>query len=150
MWTTTTATARRASSTTAATCCSSASTATPAPSTRSTWAIPTKPGKAQGAGFNLNLPLAAGSPVDAWFDALDAGLGRIRSFGADALVVSLGLDTYAGDPISTFQLLAHDYLRLGQRLARLGMPTVFILEGGYAAADLGVNAVNVVEGFEAG
>ena len=41
-----------------------------------------------------------------------------------------------------------DFLRLGQRLARLGLPTVFVLEGGYAAADLGTNAVNVLEGFE--
>jgi acetoin utilization deacetylase AcuC-like enzyme len=37
---------------------------------------------------------------------------------------------------------------LGQALARLGLPTVFVLEGGYAAAELGVNAVNVIEGFE--
>ena len=31
---------------------------------------------------------------------------------------------------------------------RVGLPTVFVLEGGYAAADLGTNAVNVLEGFE--
>jgi acetoin utilization deacetylase AcuC-like enzyme len=107
-------------------------------------------GEGAGAGFNLNLSLVAGSSVDTWFDALDAGLAHIRGFGADAVVVSLGLDTYAGDPISTFRLQVSDYLRLGQRLASLRMPTVFILEGGYAAADLGVNAVNVLEGFEAG
>jgi acetoin utilization deacetylase AcuC-like enzyme len=105
-------------------------------------------GAGEGAGFNLNLPLAAGSSVDAWFDALDVGLGRVRGFGADALVVSLGLDTFAGDPISTFHLQAADYLRLGRRVAGLALPTVFVLEGGYAAADLGVNAVNVLEGFE--
>ena len=33
-------------------------------------------------------------------------------------------------------------------LARLGLPTVFVLEGGYAAAELGTNAVNVLDGFE--
>ena len=81
-------------------------------------------------------------------NALDAGLRRIRTFGADALVVSLGLDTFAGDPISTFRLQAADYLHLGQRLARLALPTILVLEGGYAAADLGVNAVNVLDGFE--
>ena len=31
---------------------------------------------------------------------------------------------------------------------RVGLPTVFVLEGGYAAAELGTNAVNVLEGFE--
>ena len=105
-------------------------------------------GEGAGAGFNLNLPLAAGSSVVAWFDALEHACGRIAADGVDALVVSLGLDTYEGDPISRFALASPDFLRLGERLARLGMPTVFVLEGGYAAAELGTNAVNVLEGFE--
>jgi acetoin utilization deacetylase AcuC-like enzyme len=33
-------------------------------------------------------------------------------------------------------------------LGSLKLPTVFVLEGGYAAQALGVNAVNVLEGFE--
>ena len=105
-------------------------------------------GEGAGAGCNLNLPLAAGSSVQAWFDALEAACVRICAYGADALVVSLGLDTFQGDPISRFALASADFLRLGQRLARLGLPTVFVLEGGYAAAELGTNAVNVLEGFE--
>ncbi|MBI3101218.1 MAG: histone deacetylase family protein [Burkholderiales bacterium] len=105
-------------------------------------------GEGAGAGCNLNLPLAAGSSVQAWFGALEAACARIADFGADALVVSLGLDTFEGDPISRFALASADFLRLGQRLAQLGLPTVFVLEGGYAAAELGTNAVNVLEGFE--
>ena len=38
--------------------------------------------------------------------------------------------------------------RLGERLGRLGLPSVFVLEGGFAAAALGTNAVTVIEGFE--
>jgi acetoin utilization deacetylase AcuC-like enzyme len=34
-------------------------------------------------------------------------------------------------------------------LKQLGLATVFILEGGYAAKELGVNAGNVLAGFEA-
>ena len=105
-------------------------------------------GEGAGAGFNLNLPLAAGSSVVAWFDALEQACARIAADRVDALVVSLGLDTYEGDPISRFALASSDFLRLGKRLARLGMPTVFVLEGGYAAAELGTNAVNVLDGFE--
>jgi acetoin utilization deacetylase AcuC-like enzyme len=105
-------------------------------------------GEGAGAGCNLNLPLAAGSSVQAWFDSLEAACVRICAYGADALVVSLGLDTFQGDPISRFALASADFLRLGQRLAQLGLPTVFVLEGGYAAAELGTNAVNVLEGFE--
>ena len=91
-----------------------------------------------------------GSPATAWFEALERACARIARHGADALVVSLGLDTFAGDPISAFALQSDDFSRLGQRLARLGLPTAFVLEGGYAAAELGVNAVNVIEGFEQG
>ncbi|MGL4437307.1 MAG: histone deacetylase family protein [Giesbergeria sp.] len=105
-------------------------------------------GEGAGAGCNLNLPLAAGSSVQAWFATLEQACTRIADFGADALVVSLGLDTFEGDPISRFALASADFRRLGQRLAQLGLPTVFVLEGGYAAAELGTNAVNVLEGFE--
>ena len=105
-------------------------------------------GTGEGAGFNLNLPLAAGSSADTWFGALDVACERIARYGADALVVSLGLDTFAGDPISTFKLQGDDFSRLGSRLQALGLPSAFILEGGYAAAELGHNAAAVIEGFE--
>ena len=106
-------------------------------------------GAGAGQGFNLNLPLPARASVAAWFDALEQACARIGRHGADALVVSLGLDTFAGDPISTFALQAGDFTRLGQRMAQAGLPTAFILEGGYAAAELGENAARVIEGFEA-
>jgi acetoin utilization deacetylase AcuC-like enzyme len=105
-------------------------------------------GSGAGLGFNLNLPLPAGASVAAWFEALEAACARLQQHAPDALVVSLGLDTFAGDPISRFQLQAGDFTRLGARLAGLQWPTVFVLEGGYAAAELGINAAHVVDGFE--
>ncbi len=105
-------------------------------------------GAGSGQSFNLNLPLAAGSSAATWFDALDAACARVMRYRPDALVVSLGLDTFAGDPISSFALQADDFSRLGARLERLGLPTVFVLEGGYAASELGSNAANVADGFE--
>jgi acetoin utilization deacetylase AcuC-like enzyme len=107
-------------------------------------------GAGPGLGFNLNLPLPAGSSAAAWFDALETACARIARHLPDALVVSLGLDTFAGDPISTFDLRAADFSRLGARLKRLGCPTVLVLEGGYAASELGTNAANVADGFEQG
>ncbi|MFD1709464.1 histone deacetylase family protein [Ottowia sp. GY511] len=106
-------------------------------------------GEGEGAGFNLNLPLPAGTRPDAWFDALDAACQRVAAHGADALVVSLGLDTFGADPIAGFGLQADDFPRLGARLQRLALPTVMVLEGGYASAELGDNACHVLEGFEA-
>ena len=74
-------------------------------------------------------------------------LSAISRFGADALVVSLGMDTFVGDPISGFKLKSDDYLRIGERLARVGLPTVLVFEGGYAVAEVGVNAANVLQAF---
>lgn len=105
-------------------------------------------GAGAGQGFNLNLPLPAGCSTLKWFEALELACARVAKYDAQALVVSLGLDTYAGDPISKFALLTDDFKRLGARIAKIGRPTVFILEGGYATQELGINAVNVLEGFE--
>lgn len=105
-------------------------------------------GAGAGLGFNLNLPLPAGSSAARWFEALETGCRRVVEQGAQALVVSLGLDTYAGDPISKFRLQPEDFSCLGERIAALGLPTVFVLEGGYATAELGSNALAVLDGFE--
>lgn len=105
-------------------------------------------GEGKGTGYNLNLPLPAGTSAATWFEALEQACTRIGGYQADALVISLGLDAFEGDPISRFALASADFTRLGERLARLGLPTVFVLEGGYAAAELGTNAVNVLDGFE--
>ena len=101
-------------------------------------------GTGAGLGANLNLPLPRGSGYAAWAQALEVALTAIGRFGADALVVSLGMDTFAGDPISGFQLQSDDYLHVGQRLRQAGLPTVLVFEGGYAVAEVGVNAVNVL------
>jgi len=105
-------------------------------------------GAGAGLGFNRNLPLARGTDFATWRSALKQALLGIAQFGAQALVVSLGLDTFVGDPISGFTLRSEDYLRVGADMAAAGLPTVFVFEGGYAVAEVGVNAVNVLEGFE--
>ena len=105
-------------------------------------------GAGPGLGYNMNLPLPAGTTAPAWFMALETACIRIGSYGPDALVVSLGVDTFVGDPLSHFALHSADFLRVGERLAWLGLPTVFVFEGGYAVKEIGVNVVNVLEGFE--
>lgn len=105
-------------------------------------------GAGAGLGANLNLPLPRGTDFARWSDALETALAAIARFGAEALVVSLGMDTFVGDPISGFTLHSPDYLRVGERLARAGLPTAFVFEGGYAVAEVGVNAVNVLQGFQ--
>ncbi len=105
-------------------------------------------GQGAGEGFNRNYPLPAGSSNEAWFGALDAACERIRTHKPDALVISLGVDTFAGDPISKFRLEAPEYQRMGAQLARLRLPTLFVLEGGYAVAEIGDNVAHVLGAFE--
>lgn len=82
--------------------------------------------------------------------ALDEALAWIREGDCELLVVSLGVDTFAGDPISAFRLESDDFLEVGRRLAGLGLPTVFLLEGGYAVEEIGVNVAKVLSGFSLG
>ena len=104
-------------------------------------------GSGAGQGANLNIPLPRGTNYTTWAQALDTALAAIQKFGADALVVSLGMDTFVGDPISGFTLNSDDYLRVGERLQAVGLPTVLVFEGGYAVEEVGVNAVNVLQAF---
>jgi acetoin utilization deacetylase AcuC-like enzyme len=107
-------------------------------------------GKGKGEGFHLNLPLRWGSRWDAYEQAMLAAMKKLRKFGPDAIVVSLGLDTFKEDPISRFKLEQDDYLRIGEMIAQAQRPTLFVMEGGYAVDALGINAVNVLTGFEQG
>jgi acetoin utilization deacetylase AcuC-like enzyme len=106
-------------------------------------------GEGAGRGFNLNLPLAQGASPESWFAALEVAIAKTREFKPDALVVSLGVDTYEGDPISHFKLRTReDYPRLGEMIAAMKLPTLFILEGGYAVKEIGDNVVSTLTGFE--
>lgn len=107
-------------------------------------------GAGAGEGATINYPLPPKTPYAEWSAALDAACGEIEGFGAETLVISLGVDTFENDPISFFKLSSDDFLKIGARIAKLGRPTLFVMEGGYAVAEIGVNAVNVLSGFEGG
>jgi acetoin utilization deacetylase AcuC-like enzyme len=97
-------------------------------------------GDGEGLGYNMNLPLPRGATPNQWFAALESGCLKLSMYAPQALVVSLGA---AG-----FGLSSADFLRIGERIGYLGLPTVFVFEGGAAAPELGTHVVNVLEGFE--
>ena len=104
-------------------------------------------GLGAGEGFTANYPMRPGTSYEIWSASLKDSIQRIQRFGAEALVVSLGVDAYKEDPISFFKLESGSFLLAGQEIAKLKIPTVFIMEGGYAIEAVGVNTVNVLEGF---
>jgi acetoin utilization deacetylase AcuC-like enzyme len=101
-----------------------------------------------GTGFNLNVPLPRGAHAAQWFAALETACIKLAGFSPQALVVSLGAAGLDGDPRSHFALAGGDFLRIGERIGFLGLPTVFVFEGGAVVPELGINVVNVLEGFE--
>ncbi len=105
-------------------------------------------GVGEGEGFNLNLPLPLGTDWQGYEKALQTSLTKIQNFAPDVLLVSLGVDMFVNDPISSFTLASRDFLELGKRLASLQFPTLFVMEGGYAVERLGENVTNVLLGFE--
>jgi len=107
-------------------------------------------GRDEGEGFNHNYPMPFGTAWDDWSAALEDGYAKIAAYGPDVMVVSLGVDTFEKDPISQFKLTSENYPKIGRRIAKLGMPTLFVMEGGYAVDEIGVNAVGVLTGFEEG
>ena len=105
-----------------------------------------EPGAGPGEGLNHNYPLPFGTDWAAYSEALDDAIRRVQDFAPSAMVVALGLDTFAGDPTTNFEILAGDYSSMGDHIGTLGLPTLVVLEGGYAVDAIGENTVNFLEG----
>ena len=97
-------------------------------------------GEGEGVGENLNLPLGPGTTDDEYLVAVDRALEAIAAVPGSVIVVSLGFDTYALDPIGTFKLTTAVYHEIGRRTAALGRRLVILQEGGYHRPSLGENA----------
>jgi acetoin utilization deacetylase AcuC-like enzyme len=105
-------------------------------------------GNAIGEGYNVNYPLPPKAGYDQWSAALDDALLKVKNYAPDILIISLGVDTFENDPISFFKLTCDDFTDYGKRIAKANIPTAFIMEGGYAVEEIGINTVNVLQGFD--
>lgn len=108
-------------------------------------------GKGPGEGFNLNLPLPGQCDGPAYQAALERyAFPTIQNFGPDFLIISAGHDTYAKDPVGHFALVDEDFDEMGERLGRLGYPTLIVQEGGYHTEHLGRIVKTFLEGVRRG
>ncbi|ASP32060.1 histone deacetylase family protein [Labrenzia sp. VG12] len=105
-------------------------------------------GEGQGRGCNLNLPLARGTGDDDYLKTLETAFDHIRAFGADVLIVALGLDAYEKDPLKGLAITTPGFSRIGTAIARLGLPTLLVQEGGYLSEELGQNLTSFLKGFQ--
>jgi acetoin utilization deacetylase AcuC-like enzyme len=100
----------------------------------------------ESGGTTLNLPLPRGTGWADYQPALVRALEWIAEFDPQLLILSYGADTYAGDPISFFELQTDDYAAMARGIATLGVPTLIVMEGGYAVDALGANVAAFLSG----
>jgi acetoin utilization deacetylase AcuC-like enzyme len=104
-------------------------------------------GSGAGLGYHRNFPLPAGTGDAEYLSALDQACDLIRKFGPKTIVVSAGMDTYAGDPLGDFKVTTNGIRQIGKRIAGLNLPALAVMEGGYNNDALGENIVALLEGL---
>jgi len=97
-------------------------------------------GTGVGEGYHLNVVLTPGDEEAEILDRFDQMTAAIQAFAPDALVVSLGFDMGADDPLSEVGMTATGFAEMARRMAALGLPTAYIQEGGYLGPSLSDNA----------
>lgn len=98
---------------------------------------PDERGHGAGDGANLNLPLQPGEGDAAFLAATARGLEVIAASGAQALVLSLGFDAHARDPLAALTVTTAAFGRIGEMIRATGLPMVAVQEGGYAMDEIG-------------
>jgi len=111
------------------------------------WGYAGEVGEGDGIGANLNLPLPRGTGDDGFLAALDTAKAKIAEWGADTLVLALGLDAFEGDPFAGLGVTTAGFGRIGRAVAALELPTVIVQEGGYLCPELGQNLQAVLEAW---
>ncbi|GGA96342.1 histone deacetylase family protein [Allosediminivita pacifica] len=114
------------------------------------WGHAQERGEGAGLGANLNLPLARGTDDAGYMAALGTALERCDSFGADVIVVALGLDASIDDPFQGLAVTQEGFTRIGAALAATGRGLLFVQEGGYVSDTLGANLTCALKGAMGG
>lgn len=112
------------------------------------WGHAHERGAGAGLGANLNIPLPLGTGDNGFIAALARAKSMLAAFAPGALVVALGLDASEHDPLAGLAVTTDGFRRIGAAIAELGLPTVFVQEGGYLSDILGANLTAVLGGFE--
>jgi len=105
-------------------------------------------GNGRGFGFHHNFPLSKDTDDGGYLSALERALDLIRDFEPAYLVVSAGMDIYADDPLGTIKVTTAGIGEIGRRIASLDLPTVIVMEGGYANDALGKNILAFLGEFQ--
>ena len=110
---------------------------------------PDEKGIGDGLGASLNITLEKGSNEKKVLEGIDQMITATRTFGAEALVISLGFDMASDDPLSELIFSSDGFMCAAERIIALKLPTLLVQEGGYLGPSLSNNAVRFLRAAEA-
>lgn len=97
----------------------------------------------------LNFPLPARCGDEIYLETLDRALQQVlEGFTPERVAISAGFDGYERDPLASLGLSTTAYRKIGERIAKLGLPSFAVLEGGYVPEALGPNIAALIAGLE--
>lgn len=111
------------------------------------WGYPEEHGEGPGQGANLNFAMERGTPDAGFQRELGRALDAIAAWGADTLVLALGLDAFVGDPFAGLGVTTHGFAQVGAMIRSANLPTLIVQEGGYLCPELGDNLAAVLGAF---
>ncbi|MFC3182674.1 histone deacetylase family protein [Cypionkella sinensis] len=111
------------------------------------WGYADEIGEGTGLGANLNLPLPRGTGDAGFLAALAEAIEKVQAWGADTLVLALGLDAFEGDPFAGLAVSTQGFAAIGRAVAAMRLPTVIVQEGGYLCPQLGDNLEAVLQAW---
>ncbi len=89
-------------------------------------------GEGDGLGYNANISLPAWTYDAAFLTAFDrAAMPLVRAYQPDVLVLELGMDTLAGDPLTHLHMTNNVVVEVLERLLAMNKPLLVVGGGGY-------------------
>jgi acetoin utilization deacetylase AcuC-like enzyme len=107
-------------------------------------------GSGRGAGYTINVPLAAGAGDETYLDVFDRLIvPAATAYQPQLVLVSAGFDAHAGDPLANMRLSTVVFGQLTRRLLEVAEESaegrlVAVLEGGYDPAALAASVVETL------
>ena len=109
---------------------------------------PNYPGTGVASEMNcLNFPLPPDCGDKMYLETLDKALNSIDASRFEAVAVSAGFDSHAGD-LASLGLTEKCYQEIGRRIGALKKPTFFVLEGGYSGENVGKDIDGLIRSLE--
>lgn len=89
-------------------------------------------GECNGRGYSVNVPLPVGTYDGAYLKAYhEVVVPLIKAYNPDVLMLELGMDTLAGDPLAHLHLTNNSIADIVASLRTFGMPILAVGGGGY-------------------